>query len=183
MGTITRFTGGVLRNLDGDGAPSPWAGLYTRITNDGNRLGAILNELIGIYRRAVKATVTCPDVSGGSTDAALTVAVTDLAGRAVDEAKTLFVLVKDDQHDPVPGLSSTVTFSAATVGSIVSSGAGWALVKTNASGSFACTCANSADETVYLEAAPVGMGAAAALDDDEACVLVLSNSDDATWSA
>lgn len=55
-----------------------------------------------------------------------------------------------DTGDPNAAGVSTVTFSAATVGSIVTSGNGWALVLTSAAGAFACTCTDSADESINM---------------------------------
>lgn len=62
-----------------------------------------------------------------------------------------------DTGNPLASGVSTVSFGTATVGSIIVSGAGWALVLTSAAGAFACTCTDSADETInaWVETAPV----------------------------
>ena len=74
---------------------------------------------------------------------------------------------------------STVTFSAATTGSIVATGSGYAVIETDASGDFACTISDSADETVYVAAiSPWGIA-----DTAKACALLASNSHTMTWSA
>jgi len=151
----------------------------------GNRqakFGEILDGMIGQFRRAVIATITATGGSGGATAGSLSVAVTDLNGEAVDEAKEILVVAQGTQYDPEGTPTSTVTYATATAGSIVATGAGWALVQTDASGSFACTVSNSADETVYLSAQPAPRGSSD-LTGTIAAVAVASNSDDATWAA
>jgi hypothetical protein len=74
---------------------------------------------------------------------------------------------------------SNATFASATVGSIVGTENGWALIQTDATGAFACTVANVSDETAYFSA----ITADGVSDLATRCVVVGSNVDAATWSA
>lgn len=76
-----------------------------------------------------------------------------------------------------PGVSS-ITFGTATTGSIIASGSGWALIQTDATGAFACTCTNTDDETAYFHVRT----AASLSDTTKACTVIGSNSDAATWA-
>jgi hypothetical protein len=73
----------------------------------------------------------------------------------------------------------SVTFSAATTGTIVASGAGWALIETDATGAAAFTISNADDETIYFSV----QSAASVSDLAKSCVVLASNSDAAVWSA
>lgn len=131
----------------------------------------------------VNATIAVADASGGATAAALTVSLVRAQDNSTDiaSARQVLILATDAQYEPVPSVSlvTNVTFATATTGTIAASGPGWALVTTDASGDFACTASNSTDETAYFRVlTPTATDAAA-----ERCVVVHSNSDDATWSA
>lgn len=168
--------------LDGKLGGAPIGPHVLETAADGTKqakFGEMVATLINIARRSVVATVAATGGSGGATAGTLTVAVTDLEGNTVDEAKQLLVVGVADQYDPDTP-DATVTFSAATVGTLVDSGNGWALIETDATGNFACTVSNSADETIYFSAEAPKRGAE---DTSLACVNVVSNSDDATWAA
>lgn len=130
----------------------------------------------------VKATIAVANATGGATDSALTVALTRLSGDAVASARQVLIMAAPNGniYQPAPPLGSTVTFSAATVGSIVASGTGWALVQTDASGAFACTVSNSADETRQFSVTTPQNGLS---DVTKLCMVVGSNVDAAVWSA
>lgn len=83
-----------------------------------------------------------------------------------------------DAGDPLAVGVSTVSFGTATAGSIIASGAGWAVVLTSASGAFACTCTDSADETI------VAWAETSALSDTLAhsCLILPSAMVQATWA-
>ena len=131
----------------------------------------------------VTATMTVPDVGGGGTDAALTLQLRRAHDNSTNiaSARQVLILACDAQYEPMGSvsLSGTTTFAAATTGSIVASAAGWALVLTSATGAFACTATNTADETLYFRA----ITAEAVSDLTQRCAVVGSNSDAATWSA
>ena len=130
----------------------------------------------------VTATIAVADASGGATDALLTVSLL----RALDHstpiasARQVMIYASTAQYDHFAAISSTLTFGSATTGSIIASGAGWALVQTSAAGEFACTATNSADEIVYfaVDSASAGVSDLAAR-----CNVLGSNSDAAEWSA
>lgn len=136
-------------------------------------VAAVLDQL-------VIATIAVEDVSGGGTDAALTLTLTQADGTALQSARQVMINAGSEQYNHFAALSSTVTFGTATTGSIVASGNGWALVQTSAAGAFACTASNSADETVYFS---VDKASAGVSDIATACDVLGSNSDAATWSA
>ena len=128
----------------------------------------------------VTAVVAVTGGTGGSADGTITV---DLS--RADESTVLgrpvqvMVRVGAAQYAPNQTPVSTVTFSAATKGSIVDSGNGWALVETDADGEFDATISDSADETVYTWIESANKMS----DPTDGCVVLGSNSDAGTWSA
>lgn len=177
-GAITA-TGGVAGATTGAhngtvGATTPAAGTFTTLTATG------LATLTPQSDWMVRATIAVADTGAGGTDAALTLALTRADGTTAIASARQVLIVSNLTQYIIGQYVSTVTFSAATTGSIVASGNGWALVQTDATGAFACTVSDSADETVYFNAAtPVGGVSSAAA----GCVVIASNSDAATWSA
>lgn len=134
-----------------------------------------------IADQLVVAAVAVADVTGGATDGTLTMTLLRADNStAIASARQVMINAGSEQYNHFAALSATVTFSAATTGSIVASGNGWALVQTSAAGAFACTVANSADETVYfsVDGASAGVSNLATR-----CAVLGSNSDAATWSA
>lgn len=126
----------------------------------------------------VLATVAAADATGGSTDSAFTLSLTTADGQDLVAAAQVMVLWTTAQYGAeLP--NSHVTFATATTGSIVASGNGWALVQTDAAGDFACTCANSSDETLYVAASVPWAGSSTPTSTPW---VVNSNSDAATWS-
>lgn len=134
--------------------------------------------------RLVKATVTATGGSAAATAGTLSVALVDaLTGEAVTVAQVVKVYANSTSGNRYAGdsaKSGTITFGSATVGSILTSGNGWAAVKTSAAGLFTCVPSNSADETAYFSVASANGGVTAAT---EGCLVVESNSSAATWSA
>jgi len=126
------------------------------------------------------AVVAAADASGGSTDSALTVDLEDLNGNALAKEGIVKVTVTGTEYSGEEALISTATFATATKGSILASGNGWAVVKCDANGQFACTLANSADETDYVSASTPDGGVDALAD---AVVVVGCVPDDVTWAA
>lgn len=127
----------------------------------------------------VIATVSMADVTGGATDGTVTVAIDSLDGSDITSARQVIVVFTANQYHPNPQPQNTVTFSAATTGSIITSSNGWALIQTDATGNFACTVSNSADETVYARV--VSAPAISTL--DEKCLVTGCVPDAVTWSA
>ncbi len=145
-------------------------------------LGTNAQTRVDTYQdQLVVAVITAPDVGGGGTDCALSIAVRRAHDAATPVATLcqLFITASTLQYQPYPPGKATVTFAAATVGTLITSGSGWALIQTDAVGAFACTMANSADETLYVHAdtasAPSSLAAR--------CLVVGAVADDVTWSA
>lgn len=129
----------------------------------------------------VVATVTVADVTGGATDGTLTVSLKRADNStAIASARQVIVNAGTVRYNHYGALSATLTFATATAGSIIASGAGWALVQTDATGAFACTVSNSADETVYFAVDDASSGIS---DIATRCAVIGSNNDAATWSA
>ena len=127
----------------------------------------------------VVATVAAADATGGSTNSAFTLSLTTADGVDLVALAQVMVIWTTAQYGAeLP--NSHVTFASATTGSIVASGNGWALVQTDAAGDFACTCANSSDETLYVAACVPWAGSSTP---GSTPWTVQSNSDAATWSA
>lgn len=146
------------------------------------KFGNMMDGWISMFRRSVVATLSVVGGSGGATDGTCSLTVTDVQAQPVDEEKEVLIIAQATQYEPGEAPVSTVTFSAATLGTIVDSGNGWALIQTSAAGQFACTVSDSADETIYFSAAPPSRGGSDATG-SIACVSVVSNADDATWAA
>jgi hypothetical protein len=124
------------------------------------------------------ATVAAADATGGATTTTMTLQLRDLANASISTARRVMVVLSTEENGPV-ALDTSVTFSAATTGSLVSSGGGWAIVDTDATGAFGCTLTNATDETLYLRC----VGAEVTTSTSKACVVLGSNSDAVAWSA
>jgi hypothetical protein len=132
------------------------------------------------HDRFVKVNIAATGAAGGVADGTLDIDLLKMDGGSIGQAKVIGVFASATQYAGSYGPPvNTVTFSAPTVGSILASGNGWAVVKTDATGNFTCTLSDSADETVWVsaEAAPGGVGA------NEGCIVLESATDSATWSA
>lgn len=126
----------------------------------GANQGGPANWGVTVIRQNLSSHIAFADVEatggqGGSPTGSMTVSLynSDLT-TSFASIVSLMIVALDNGNEPseVASVLTTVTFSAATVGSIVASGNGWALVTTAASvdPSFACTVTDSADETVSL---------------------------------
>jgi hypothetical protein len=124
--------------------------------------------------------IAVADASGGATTAALTADLKDLSGAAKSKTGVFKILASDTQYGGRRDPNTNVTFSAATLGSILASGNGWAVIKTDANGQFACTANNAVDETVWFSCVDSDGGVDAVANGVavRGCV-----PDDATWSA
>ena len=101
----------------------------------------------------VDAVITAEDVADAGTDSDFTLQLNGLDGNPIAKAAVVKIIAADSEYGGANDANANVTFATATAGSILASGSGWAVVKTSAAGAFACTVANSADETVYFTAA------------------------------
>ncbi|HNH50048.1 MAG TPA: hypothetical protein PKY30_23615, partial [Myxococcota bacterium] len=172
----------------GSGAPSesePNGSLYLRT---GGASGTALYRRIGgawvaegsvLSDERVAATLAIANATGGATGAALTLTLKQSNNStAITSARQVTIFGSDSQYPPFPNPTAinSVTFENATVGSIIASGNGWALVETTAAGAFACTCTNTDDETLYFQVCN-----AASSDATKSCVVQYCNSDAVTW--
>lgn len=114
--------------------------------------------IVEIAARMCTAVVAAADATGGSTDSALTVDLKSLNGAALSVTGVVKITVTATQYAGAEALVATATFNTASLGSILASGNGWAVVKCDSSGQFACTLANSADVTNYVAIANVDGG-------------------------
>jgi hypothetical protein len=130
----------------------------------------------------VKVAMAITGGTGGSTDGTFDLDVKTMAGINVTAAKCVKILATTSGNagKGAQALVSTVTFTNATLGSIVTSGNGYAIVLTDSTGNFACTVADSADETVAFSATTVDGGVASA---GQGCLVVESVRATGTWSA
>ena len=143
--------------------------------------GAIDTSMLPeLMDNVVDAVIAVADAGSGATGAALTVDIKDLAGAAKSKVCEGLILASDTQYAGRDDQNANVTFGTATLGSILASGSGWCVFKTDANGQFACTATNAVDETVYfsVKTAEGGVDALAAGVAVRGCV-----PDDATWSA
>ena len=124
-------------------------------------------------------TITAPNATGGATTTTLTVTLTQLGGGALTSARQVLINCNTTQYNPKSSLGSC-TFGSATSGSIVASGAGWALIETTAAGAFSCTLTNASDETVYISAAHPSAGVSSAA---KGVLGIISPVTTTTWSA
>lgn len=121
------------------------------LTADAGFVGPLTGPASSVGDKVCTAVLTLGASAPGATAKALTLTLKQADGSTAltsVRAATIRVIAGADAGNPLAEGVSTVTFGSATVGSIVGSGAGWATVLTNAAGAFACTCSDSADETV-----------------------------------
>lgn len=129
----------------------------------------------------VKATIAVANATGGATGATCAVQLKWTDGTTpITSARQVMIVAVSTQYAPFPALQASLTFGTATVGSIIGSGGGWALVETSAGGSFACTATNTDDETLYFSVMTPDSGVS---DLTKSCLVLASNSDSAAWSA
>lgn len=133
---------------------------------------------LGAADTQVLATVTATGGTGGATAGTATVTLTRLDGSALESAREVFVHTNLSANT-IGQYVSTVTFATGAAGSVVASGNGWALVRTNASGVCTFVPSDSEDEVVYFTAA-TAIGGVSSL--TYACAVVGSTSDSAEWT-
>ena len=141
-----------------------------------------LDARVGAYQdQLMTATVTVPNSAAGVNTVLATVQLYCAYDNATSPTTICQYMIycSPVQYAPRQNPVATVTFSLATAGAIVASGNGWALVSADATGLFACTITDSADETVYFRA----ITADAISNLGQRATIVASNEDAATWSA
>lgn len=124
--------------------------------------------------------ITAADVGAGGTGTTFVAQILNVGTGANTAAEKVFlVLAADTQYAGRDDLNANVTFGTATSGSILASGSGWAVVKTDATGEFACTITNAVDEQVWFSATHAAGGHDAV--GAGVCIRGCAP-DDATWS-
>lgn len=130
----------------------------------------------------VDVVVAVADAGGGATVSLCTVDLTDLSGAALAKVAVVLLVASDTLYHGLADPNANITLDTFTKGSALANnaGAGWWLLKTDASGQVSCNANNAADETVYFSAvtADGGVDAAASGVMVRGCV-----PDDATWAA
>lgn len=148
----------------------------------GNGAGVLpsFQAVAGLAVDVLDAVIAVADAGGGGTTSACTVALQDLAAAPVARVGVVKILGQDTEYAGVHDVNGNVTFSLATAGAILASGNGWAIVSTDATGNFACTVTNAADETVWFSVCTADGG-----HDTLAHGVIIRGCvpDDATWSA
>jgi hypothetical protein len=145
-----------------------------------NEAAIAANETAVAAGNVVDAVITAADASGGETDSAFAVQLNGVDGDPIAKVAVVKIIASDSEYGGGNDPNSNVTFGTATAGSILASGNGWAVVKTDATGAFACTASNSSDETVYFTAADSDGG----VDDVTAGAVVRGCvPESATWAA
>jgi hypothetical protein len=147
------------------------SGAWVAIENAG---GSVIspNLVAGTLTKAGDATA-----GAETTTASLT--LTDLGGVALTSSRRVMVVAATTEFGPVT-IDTSVTFSSATGGSIVSSGNGWAIVDTSAAGVVGFTLTNATDETVYLKLQNAGSDSVSA---SKACAVMACAPLAVTWAA
>lgn len=125
------------------------------------------------------SAITATGGSGGATAGTLDLDIVRGEGSALARVVQVKVVCSSTQYGGSITLNTNVTFSAATLGTLVASGSGWALVETDANGNFACALANSSDETVYFSVENAGGVSVLA----NGSMVAGSVVDPATWAA
>lgn len=122
------------------------------VLNDTHRASAGIDHSY-IQDNIVDAVIAVANAAGGTTTSALTADIQDLAASGLSKTCVFRIVCSDSEYGGSDDANANVTFSAATLGSILASGSGYAIVKSDASGNFACTANNAVDETVYFSCA------------------------------
>lgn len=120
--------------------------------------------------------------NSGTNDAALTLQLKRKDNATnIASARQVLIGCSLTQYQPFLGepAVASITFGTATIGSIIASGSGWALVQTDATGAFACTATDTDNETAYFSVSTARGGLS---DMTKRCLVLGSNSDAATWS-
>lgn len=177
---IFKNTGGEVVSLSDPTGPTPVVAIYpgeSAVVWSNNTLWFGFNVPSNVQEKLGYLSVVLTPGTGGAAAGSVAVAITRPDGSAMKTSGVKLTLIAVDnasEPESVASVLTTVSFASATAGSILASGAGWALVDTGALGTFACTVEDSADEAVSLRA----RGA-----HSENAVVLAPADDTATWTA
>jgi len=144
-----------------------------------NMTGSAAGLDSNVNDNVVDAVIAVADVGAGGANTSLESSVQTLAAGVLSKTAVFKIVASDTQYAGIEDQNGNVTFSVATKGSILASGSGWAIVKTDGSGEFDCTVTNAVDETVWFSICSVDGGADALAN---GVVIRGCIPDDATWS-
>jgi hypothetical protein len=152
----------------------------TALVGNGAGVKPSFQAIAGVALDVLDAVIAVADSASGVDTVLGTVQVNDLAGAPVAHVVEGMILAQTGIYGGQNLINAHVTFSLATTGSILASGNGWCVFKTNATGAFACTLTNASHETVYFSVCSVdgGVDALAAGAIIRGCI-----PDAATWNA
>lgn len=181
-GLLYTRVGGAWVNEDAAGAAAAAAAAQADATQAFADAAAAQSTADACNNRDMYAAVAVADIGGGVLDTPLTCTIrrNSSAGDIPTGSVRFMIVATSVQYGP-PLLDATVTFGAATLGTIVASGAGWVLVASEANNAtaFACTVSRAASPgVVYFRATPAEASDAP----DSGALAIISNSDIATWS-
>lgn len=172
LGTLTNGQGASLVGIQD-------AGLYFTATTVE---GALAEVAADVYSDDfVKAVVAVANAAAGATAALATIQLTQRDGATpLTSARQVYLVSNTTQYGGEGPTVAGITIGAITAGSVIATiQTSNFLVETNATGLFAATISNSADQTIYFTVLQAkGVSALA-----KACAVVGSNVDAATWSA
>lgn len=132
----------------------------TVLVGQGAGVVPAFQAVAGLAVDVLDAVITVPDSASGVATVLATVQVNDLAGAPIAHVVDVLVYGSTVQYGGHLSPNTNVTFSLATAGAILATGAGWAVVQTNATGGFACTITNAVDEGVWFSVCSVIGGSA-----------------------
>jgi hypothetical protein len=147
------------------------------------RFDSVHEKIAAIDANVVDVVVAAADVGGGGTAGLFSVQLKDQYGFDLDKVGAVAILAANLQYAGGYDANANVTLDTVTAGSILygAAASGIWIVKTDATGLFACNANNAVDEQVWFSAGSVPGGG---IDDLAAGVAVRGCiPDSATWSA
>ena len=122
----------------------------TVLVGNGAGVKPSFQAVAGLAVDVLDAVVAVADSASGVATTTGTVQINTLAGAPIAHAVVGLLLAQTAQYGGRNAIEAGVTYSLATAGSILASGAGWCVFKTDATGLFACTLTDAADEVVWF---------------------------------
>jgi len=130
----------------------------TALVGNGVNVKPSFQAIAGVALDVLDAVVAVADSLSGVATVLGSVQINDLAGAPIAHVVEGLLLAQTAIYVGRNGIQAHVTYGLATAGSILASGAGWCVFKTDATGLFACTMTNANDEGVYFSVCSVDGG-------------------------